>query len=168
MNELDGLTPEQADQIDRILCGYIWWTGPDGFRLRRSAGYSKRDRQAIYLLRLPETAPLGQAHRIGRDPQVIRRRFNTEREAIQWAQYEAGRFDAVRWTDFPGLDDSALYVAYAGPSTLRAGYTWGGGWTWQHETARHTYGGPAASLEDAKAHAFNHYRLYAHEQEETK
>lgn len=65
------LTPEQADRLQRILSGYIWWTGPDGYRLRASDGYARSGR--YYTLITP-------------DGERIQRRFDTADRAIRWAQ----------------------------------------------------------------------------------
>ena len=62
---------QRTERIQRILSGYIWWTGPDGWRLRASDGRARGGR--YYTLISP-------------DGDRIPRKFRTAEQAIQWAQ----------------------------------------------------------------------------------
>lgn len=66
-------TEQQHIDVSGLLLGYVWWTGKNGYKLRRSQGNPKAGRAPIYHLFCP-------------DGTTKHRRFWSDTEATNWAK----------------------------------------------------------------------------------
>lgn len=66
-------TEQQLTDVAGALLGYVWWTGKNGYKLRRSQGHPKSGRAPLYHLFCP-------------DGTSKKKRFWTDEEAIIWAK----------------------------------------------------------------------------------